>query len=259
MNLSFDKSVAIGYNSGSQKVRVMSENWVTKNLICPSCISKKLLPFPNNNPAADFYCSVCSEEFELKSKMGLFGKKIVDGAYSKMIERINAKQTPNFLLLSYSSSYLVNDLLLIPKHFFIPEIIEKRPPLNQTARRAGWVGCNILLHNLPQLGMIPIIKNTSPINKFSVNEKWKEAYRLINENGTSKGWLFEILSIVDSISKKYFSLDDIYGFEQRLSKKFPNNKNIKPKIRQQLQRLRDLGLIQFTGSGAYYIPSLIKP
>ncbi len=32
---------------------------------------------------------------------------------------------------------------------------------------------------------------------------------------------------------------------------YPNNKNVRPKIRQQLQVLRDLGLIEFEGQGKY--------
>jgi type II restriction enzyme len=32
----------------------------------------------------------------------------------------------------------VNNFFVIPKYFFIPEIIEKRKPLSETAKRAGW-------------------------------------------------------------------------------------------------------------------------
>ncbi len=32
---------------------------------------------------------------------------------------------------------------------------------------------------------------------------------------------------------------------------YPNNKNVRPKLRQQLQRLRDLGLIEFLGNATY--------
>lgn len=35
MNFSFDESLATGYKSSSQRIRVMSENWVQKNIYCP--------------------------------------------------------------------------------------------------------------------------------------------------------------------------------------------------------------------------------
>lgn len=43
----------------------------------------------------------------------------------------------------------------------------------------------------------------------------------------------------------------MYNFEAELQLKHPENHNVKAKIRQQLQILRDKGLIQFLGNGQY--------
>jgi type II restriction enzyme len=43
----------------------------------------------------------------------------------------------------------------------------------------------------------------------------------------------------------------MYQFENKLKIKHPNNNFIKDKIRQQLQVLRDKGLIEFVGRGKY--------
>ena len=59
------------------------------------------------------------------------------------------------------------------------------------------------------------------------------------------------MKCVDSIAKRTFSLDDIYKFENDLKLKHPENNFIKDKIRQQLQVLRDKGIIEFTGKGNY--------
>lgn len=56
---------------------------------------------------------------------------------------------------------------------------------------------------------------------------------------------------IDSISKDTFNLKDIYDFEEILKIKYPNNNFIKDKIRQQLQILRDKGLIEFVARGRY--------
>ena len=109
---------------------------------------------------ADFYCSNCHEEYELKSKQNTLGMKIVDGAYHTMLTRLTSNNNPNFFLLNYDLTNLeVTNFLVIPKHFFVPEIIERRKPLAETARRAGWVGCNILLNYIPQTGKIFFVKN----------------------------------------------------------------------------------------------------
>ena len=39
---------------------------------------------------ADFQCVHCCEDYELKGKKDRFGGKIVDGAYTTMIERLKA-------------------------------------------------------------------------------------------------------------------------------------------------------------------------
>lgn len=43
----------------------------------------------------------------------------------------------------------------------------------------------------------------------------------------------------------------MYKFENMLAFKHPENHHIKDKIRQQLQMLRDHGMIEFTGRGYY--------
>ena len=95
MYLQLNTKLAANYHSPSQISRVLTENWVLENAYCPNCGNSKLNDFANNKPVADFFCKFCKEEYELKSKNGKLGNKIVDGAYSSMIERINSEN--NFI------------------------------------------------------------------------------------------------------------------------------------------------------------------
>ena len=88
MNLTMDDKVAENYKSNSQKIRVITEQWVSNNLFCPYCGKEKIAHFENNRPVADFYCPDCAEEYELKSKNGTIENKVNDGAYDTMIKRI---------------------------------------------------------------------------------------------------------------------------------------------------------------------------
>ncbi len=45
----------------------------------------------------------------------------------------------------------------------------------------------------------------------------------------------------------------MYRFEDRLSALYPGNNNVRPKIRQQLQVLRDRGWLEFLGRGRYRV------
>ncbi|BAQ24871.1 type II site-specific deoxyribonuclease [Streptococcus troglodytae] len=43
-----------------------------------------------------------------------------------MINRLEAENNPNFFFLNYSNEMKVNNFIIIPKHFFAPNIIIKR-------------------------------------------------------------------------------------------------------------------------------------
>ena len=252
MNLKFDLSYAKGYKSNSQITRVLTESWVKSNIFCPSCGNDNLNQFNNNSPVADFLCVTCKSEYELKSKKDSFVNRIVDGAYETMIKRINADNNPHFFFLNYSFKNLeVINFLVIPKHYFVDDIIEKRKPLNITARRAGWTGCNILLQNIPSSGKIYLIKDGVFQSKKKVLDSWSKTSFLASQKKESRGWIIEILKIIESIPNKDFKLSDIYKFEDYLKQRFPNNNFVKDKIRQQLQVLRDKGLLEFKGNGLY--------
>ena len=90
MNMHFDISLAEGYKSAAQKTRVLSEAWVTQNVFCPCCGNPHISKLENNLPVADMRCNNCGEVFEKKKKKGNIGNKILDGAYTTMIERITA-------------------------------------------------------------------------------------------------------------------------------------------------------------------------
>jgi hypothetical protein len=65
------------------------------------------------------------------------------------------------------------------------------------------------------------------------------------------GWKLAVFQCVDSIPTQVFTLADVNKFENHLRQKYPENNRVTAKIRQQLQYLRDLGLIEFLGSGNY--------
>lgn len=251
MNLNFNTKLAEGYTSKSQIARILTENWVKENSYCPCCGDIPLNEYENNRPVADFYCRKCSEEFELKSKSGKFSNTIADGAYSTMIERINSNQNPNFFFLTYSKNWTVDNFLIIPKQFFTTEIIVKRKPLSLTARRAGWVGCNIDISNVPEAGKVFLIKDATPINRNIVETSFKKTLFLRGKSIDLKGWILDLMICIDLIKKEIFVLEDVYKFEEKLKLKHPNNNHIKDKIRQQLQYLRDKGLIEFVERGKY--------
>lgn len=251
MNLHFNTKLSEGYKSKSQIARILTEDWVLHNSYCPNCGNIPLNEFENNRPVADFFCKGCKEEFELKSKKGSFSNIITDGAYATMIERISSENNPNFFFLTYSKEWSVNNFIIIPKQFFTEEIIIKRPPLAPTARRAGWIGCNIDISKVPETGKLFLVKNNEIVKKEIVTKSFNKTLFIREKSLKSKGWILDILKCVDKIPSTNFTLDEMYNFETELKLKYPDNNFIKDKIRQQLQVLRDKGFIEFKGRGKY--------
>jgi len=68
---------------------------------------------------------------------------------------------------------------------------------------------------------------------------------------TLSGWRLDTFNVVSKIRANIFKLDQVYAYKQHLQELHPENRYIKAKIRQQLQELRDLGLIEFLGRGVY--------
>lgn len=252
MNIDLDKRKAEFYRSSSQKVRVLTEDWVNKEAFCPAC-GYVIKHYENNRPVADFFCSHCKEEYELKSKKDSISSKIVNGAYRTMIERLRSNNNPNLFLLNYSlKNFEVLNFFVIPKYFFVPQIIEKRKPLSQGARRAGWVGCNILLQNVPAAGKIFFVENKLIKPKEEIIKNWRKTIFLSEEKEiNNKGWIVDIMGCIDRLNKKEFELKELYAFEGELRTKHTDNFHIRPKIRQQLQLLRDREYLEFLGGGRY--------
>ncbi len=252
MNLSFNISLADGYKSASQIARVLTEDWLARNMYCPICGEISIKKAEPNAPVKDYVCENCKSQYELKSKKDNTDKyetKVNDGVYQTMIGRITSLDNPSFFFMHYDRNE-VNNLIIVPKCFFIPEIIEKRKPLAENARRSGWEGCNILLNKIPDFAKIPIIRNRVVLDSKKVCKEYNRIYSLQTDSIESRGWLLDVLRCVEQLDTT-FTLKQMYRFVEELKIKHPANNNIEAKIRQQLQFLRDKGFIDFSSRGNY--------
>lgn len=253
INLSlYQKEVFKNYKSNSQRARVLTENWFNSQMYCPSCLNNSVTSYPNNKKVYDFLCDKCKTDYQLKALGKKFTNRVLDGEFNTMIRAVNYNKAPNFFLLHYSpEEWVVKNLLVVPKFFITSSVIEKRKPLASTARRAGWIGCNILLKRIPDEGTISIVKNEKIIDKEKVNKTWRKMFFLNLEKPKAREWTADVLRCVEDLNKKVFTLREAYACENYLSELYPKNKHIKDKIRQQLQILRDNKILEFIDRGKY--------
>lgn len=82
----------------------------------------------------------------------------------------------------------------------------------------------------------------------SLNKRFIEKSKTLQKPKVTKkdlvGWLNNIYNLIPDHE---FTTQQVYKCESDLAKIYPNNKNIRPKIRQQLQVLRDIGIIKHLG------------
>ena len=151
---------------------------------------------------------------------------MTDGAYTAMVAAIREDRTPNLLLMRYAlATWEVRDLLLIPSFMFSESAVIKRPPLAATARRAGWVGCNIDLHRIaPEARIAIVITRSNPAKRDEsapsssgesresqsrltaaatiivppeeVRAKYKRVKPLKDISVAQRGWTLDVLNVV---------------------------------------------------------------
>lgn len=246
--------LASGYKSPAQIARVVTEGWVSNNMYCPSCDSEHLDAMKPGKRVVDFCCDSCEERYQLKSQSKPFRGRVLDGEFHTMLDAIRTDRMPNFLFMEYARDiWRVQNLFLIPAHFFSPSVIERRKPLGPTARRAGWEGCNVLLGRLPIDGRIHIVEDGDVRGIDEVRRQWHRFSFLKEATWKTRGWTSDVLARIRRLGKKEFTLQEVYSFEDELSELHPANKHIRPKIRQQLQMLRDRRILDFLGRGIYRI------
>lgn len=242
------------YKSASQRARVGTESWGTHNFFCPACDSPRLQATPQGTAAIDYTCPACQSPFQLKSQSKAFGSRVLDAAYSEMKRSILEDQTPNLYIMHYDlDAWAVQTLILIPRFAFALSAIERRKPLAATARRAGWVGCNIVLDRIPAIARIPIVQDGRVWPRPAVREAYRRLRPLESLRVEKRGWTLDVLKVVQSLRKEEFLLSDVYAHAGALSKLHPENRHVLPKIRQQLQVLRDLGHLEFVDRGRYRV------
>jgi type II restriction enzyme len=251
MELTCDASIGSAYISLPQRARVISECWFLNNVYCLACESDRLTRTTPNTKAMDFSCVGCGHPYELKTFLKRPPRKLVDGAYATLIARIDARTAPTLCLLQRSESWQVVSLTAIHSSFLTNWVVEKRPPLAAHARRAGWIGCNIRLDRMPIDGEIAIVDNGVCVSKHEVRKRFQLFLPLSQLPSRERGWTTLTLAVIRTLASKQFSLSELYEREHLFADAYPNNTHVRAKVRQQLQVLRDLGVLSFEGRGSY--------
>lgn len=253
MELSGDLSLGDLYRSPSQQARIISESWIARNGFCLACNSDSLARSRNNNRCTDFTCPDCAHPYELKTFQRRPRSKLIDGAYQPLISRIAQGAPPTLLLLQRALPWRIVSLSAIHSSFLTPSVVQARVALRESAQRAGWIGCNIRLDLLSKDAEIQIIAEGIFLSRNVARQHFQKFTFLDRLPIRQRSWTSLLLKVVRDLNQKEFCLADVYQRESIFRDLYPENRYIRPKLRQQLQVLRDAKLIAFLGGGRYRV------
>lgn len=255
MNLQLPSSLGEAYSNPTQQARVITESWMADQGYCPSCLSH-LTPAPTNTKAVDFSCPHCSIQYQLKSSKSKIGTRVPDGAYATMLSAVRSDTCPALVLMHYRKvDWSVLNLIIIPSFALTEQAIIPRKPLVATARRAGWIGCNIDLSRIAPQARVNVVKQGIAMTRMAVADSYALLKPLQSINVKQRGWAMAVLNGIHSAGLRRFTTRDAYRLEGMMSQVFPDNRNIRAKIRQQLQVLRDMSLLHHVERGGWALPA----
>lgn len=172
--------------------------------------------------------------------------------YDKMMEAVRANRTPHFHLLHYVlPEAMVRNLVVIPRFAISSSAIRPRNPLSKVARRAAWVGYLFDLRLVPSTAKIALIHEGEIIDPVSVRAQFGKIARIASLSVEQRGWSLDVLRCLESLHCAEFTTSEAYQFVPELSALHPANRHIREKIRQQLQVLRDRGLLRQVDRGRW--------
>jgi type II restriction enzyme len=230
----------------TQQVRIISESWFALEGYCLNCSSPRLERTPANTIFRDFQCPRCGQGYELKSSARQHRGTVRDGGYDAMMRKIAAKQAPVLLLMQYNLAWRVHSLAAVHPVFLTTAVVKKRPKphLRPGTGKPYWM-CDLDLTVVPPDGKVVLVDCAATRPLMQVRKEFALSKRLETVPLKERGWTSLVLSAVRGIGKQRFALSDVYAYEATMKAAYPENDNVRPKIRQQLQVLRDLKYIEF--------------
>ncbi len=252
MELNCNPSLGDRLTRNTQRARVISEAWFGAQGYCLNCSSSRLEATRAGTEFRDFECPVCSQAYELKSSARAHASVVQDGGFDSMMRRIRAEEAPALMLMHYGPDWAVQKLVAIHPVFLTPAVVRKRPkPHIRPKSGAEYWMCDIDLTRIPPDGKVVLVSESQVVPVAKARAAFVASKRFEDIPLGKRGWTALVLACIRGLGKREFSLYEVYACEAVLQAAYPENRNVRDKIRQQLQVLRDLGYLEFAGAGEY--------
>ena len=173
------------------------------------------------------YCAACGEDFELKSKRGPMGPKVADGSPGDQAQATGVGHEPQPGAAELRPRPLRGDRLVLRAEALFHRADHRGTAAARGGAAGGWIA-DILLREVPASGKVWFVHGGEALGKEAVLEQWRSTLFLREAGVAARGWLIEVMRCVEAIGCPAFTLDDVYAFEDRLSRLYPGNNNVRP-------------------------------
>ena len=146
--------------TSKQQLGAKGERAVREKVSCPRCGRvRHLTPLQANFPCADLICKFCGflaqvKTYTLKTPSNALPTRIPGAGWKVQHEQIMAGIYHGLYLVGYRGKRLVR-IDYVPAHILqgSPDVFEPRRALSAKAKRAGWLGFEYNIEQLPTIGI----------------------------------------------------------------------------------------------------------
>ena len=118
-------------------------------LPCPRCKRRLTLKrLPKNFKCADIICDFCGYLAQVKtttrSDIDQLPKSVLGAAWGPQKNRMDAGVFIPLFIVVISPNHRSKAIYYLPADLQVPQMFKQRKALSKSAKRAGWVGCNLV-------------------------------------------------------------------------------------------------------------------
>ena len=120
---------------------------------------------------------------------------------------------------------------------------------DSASRGLGWLSYRA--ERIPEDARIHVVRDRRATPVDEVRAKFRRIKPLAKIEATQRGWTLDVLNAIRTLATPEFTTEEAYDLVPELQRLHPDNKHVREKIRQQLQVLRDTGLLTHVSRGRW--------
>lgn len=243
MNIRLRWNLALRFKKATHQARVVTEDWVRREMYCINCSRGRLIALDNNAKVIDFRCSNCRHQYQVKATKGRLTSQLPGATYRATRTAIRMGRAPNFLLVVYRIlPPEVREVLAIPRHFITEETISRRI-VNSRSGKPSRETFVLHLNKIPDDAKIRVVHRGRPVARRAATRAWRKGGRIERRAAIVRKGPIDFWAAVPGASGWSFGVRDFRGYERKSGEGLAHYRRRLEALERQLQELENSGFI----------------